>query len=62
MEALSDSTGIPADLLLTVNESEGGNGERGTWVHPEIGISIATWVSPKFAVWANSTLRLVLNG
>lgn len=60
--ALSRSAQIRADLLIVSNESEGVNDERGTWVHPEVAISIATWISPEFEVWANRTLRAVING
>lgn len=60
--ALSRSTQIRADLLIISNESEGTNDERGTWVHPEVAISIATWISPEFEVWANRSLRAVING
>jgi hypothetical protein len=59
--ALSRSTGIPADLLIVVNESEGSNDERGTWGHPSIAISIAGWISPEFDVWASEVLRLVIS-
>lgn len=62
IEALSESMQIHIDLLIVANESEGTNDERGTWVHPEVAIEIARWVSPEFNVWANRTLRLVLNG
>lgn len=62
LEALSGSAGIPADQLLIGNESEGTNEQRGTWVHPEVAVSIATWISPEFEVWANRTLRAVING
>ena len=44
------------------NESEGTNEQRGTWVHPEIAISIATWISPEFEVWANRSLRAIIKG
>ena len=28
----------------------GGNGERHTWVHPQVAINIAQWISPQFDV------------
>jgi KilA-N domain len=34
----------------------------GTWVHLEIALHLCQWASPKVAVWANRTLRLVLQG
>jgi hypothetical protein len=58
--ALSGSTGILTDLLIVGNESDGSNNERGTWGHPNIAISIAGWISPKFDVWASEVLRRVI--
>jgi len=49
LEALSSSVGIPAHELL---QSKGGNG-GGTWVHPNLAVELARWISPPFAVWMN---------
>ncbi|MEI7838730.1 MAG: KilA-N domain-containing protein, partial [bacterium] len=46
LEVISRSTGIPADLLINMNT--GGNGERHTWVHPQVAINIAQWISTEF--------------
>jgi hypothetical protein len=62
IEALSRSTGIPVDQLIIVNESEGENWERGTWVHFEVAISIATWISVDLEIWANRALRHIIQG
>jgi hypothetical protein len=65
IEALSTDTGIPVSALL-VEIIGGGNGKgatfQGTFVHPDIAISIASWISPKFEIWANRTIRAVING
>ena len=61
LEAFSESTGIPVDLLIVVNESEGSNDNRGTWAHPEIAIDFAKWVNVDFRIWANRTLRQVIS-
>ena len=61
LEALSRSVGIPTDLLI-VSNSEGLNDERGTWVHPKVATSIASWISPEFEVWASDVLLRVING
>lgn len=62
LKALAESTRISADLLIIENESSGTNEERGSWVHPEVAISLAAWISPEFEVWANRVLRAVING
>jgi hypothetical protein len=48
LEVLSSTTGIPAVELL--KQEQGGNGERHTWVHPQVAINIAQWISPEFDV------------
>lgn len=51
---------IPAVLLVTVTDDKGLI--WGTWADVEIAIDCAKWISAKFRVWANRTLRLVING
>lgn len=46
---------LPSDLVVT---KEGRNG--GTWAHPEIAIKMAQWLSYEFEIWANRTLRGVI--
>jgi KilA-N domain len=55
-------TGIPVSQLIIFVENDGNPAVQGTWVHPDVAISIATWISPEFEVWANRTLRLVVGG
>ncbi len=50
MVVLSRSTGIPADLLVEINESQGRNEDRGTWAERKVCIRFAQWCSPEFAV------------
>ncbi|MFN6538319.1 MAG: KilA-N domain-containing protein [Nostoc sp. EkiNYC01] len=60
-EGLSMSMGITIDLLV-ITIATGKNHHRGTWVHPEIAIDLAQWVSVEFRIWANRTLRQVITG
>lgn len=49
LEALSSDIGIPISELVQINK--GGVPElQGTWVHPQIAINLAQWLSPMFAV------------
>ncbi|MEH1961706.1 MAG: KilA-N domain-containing protein [Nostoc sp.] len=50
--------GIPISSLII--EIEGYGKEQGTWVHPEIAIDLARWVSVSFRIWANRTLMTVM--
>ncbi len=52
LEALSGSTGIPVDRLF-YSVITGPNDSRGTWVHPNMAVETARWISAPFAVWMN---------
>ncbi len=43
------SAGNPADPIQTI--TTGPNHLRGTWVHPQLAVDLARWISPAFAVW-----------
>jgi len=48
LQVLSESAQIHADSLIVYNCAYGK--ERSTWVHPQVAINIAQWISPKFDV------------
>lgn len=50
LQAFEESAGIPVGQLLEVNESQGSNESRGTWLHPKVALRFAQWCSAKFAV------------
>lgn len=61
IESLAVSTaGNPAVLVITLVDNQGLT--WGTWADMEIAIDCAKWISPKFRVWANRVLRLVIQG
>lgn len=43
-----------ADLLMVMN---GGNGSQGTWMHEDLAIEFARWLSPEFAYWCNKKIQ-----
>ena len=49
LRALSGSTGIPVDQLIATIVT-GPNEERGSWVHSQVAIHLAQWLSAEFAV------------
>ncbi|HLO84808.1 MAG TPA: KilA-N domain-containing protein [Nostocaceae cyanobacterium] len=61
-EGLSLDTGIPVSNLAIAIRGRGDKVEQGTWVHPEIAIDLAQWVSVEFRIWANRTLKRVVSG
>lgn len=46
---LSSDIGIPISELVQ-SVKGGGPSVQGTWVHPQVAINLAQWLSPKFAV------------
>lgn len=49
LEALEGSLGIPRDIIVQ-SVTTGANETRGTWVHPQVAINLAQWLSADFAV------------
>lgn len=39
---------------------QGGNGEQGTWMHEDVAIEFARWLSPVFAIWCNDRIKELL--
>jgi hypothetical protein len=56
--ALSNDIVIPISSLVI--EVDGYGSSQGTWIHPEIAIDLAQWVSVEFRIWANRTLMKVM--
>lgn len=52
--------GVQSGLLIETKNAIGGDGD--TYGHPQIAISVATWLSPAFEAWAGYTLLLVIRG
>jgi hypothetical protein len=53
LEALSSETGISVSNLCLVTK---GGAYQGTWVHPQVAIDLARWISAPFAVWMDGWL------
>ena len=59
LEALSAETGISvSNLCLTTK----GGAHQGTWVHPQVSVDLARWISAPFAVWMDSWFLEELSG
>ena len=48
---------ITADLVKVV---KGGNKQQGTWMHEDVAMEFARWLSPKFAIWCNDRIKELL--
>lgn len=42
------------DLVKVI---KGGSGEQGTWMHEDVAIEFARWISPEFAIWCNDKVK-----
>jgi len=61
LKELSSTTGIP--VVELIKQNTGGNGDRHTWVHPQVSINIAQWISPQFDVKVSSwVLEVMMTG
>lgn len=57
ISSLSAKTGIPATELVTVNQ--GGN-NQGTWLHEDLALIFAQWLSSDFYLWCNDRIKELL--
>ena len=60
LTALASVRGIPrTDMLLKIQ----GGGIQGTWMHEDVALEFARWLSPAFAIWCNDRIKeLLKNG
>lgn len=56
--ALSDDMQIPISALIKV--VKGGSNEQGTWMHEDVALEFARWLSPAFAIWCNKRIKELL--
>lgn len=57
IEVLSASKKIePTDLVKVTNGGE----NFGTWMHEDVALEFARWLSPKFAIWCNDKIKELL--
>ncbi len=59
MLSLSAKTGIPVLGLVTVNQ---GGSNPGTWMHEDLALIFAQWLSPDFYLWCNDRIKEILLG
>ena len=58
LSTLSTVRTIPLTGLVEVKQ--GGNGEQGTWMHEDVALEFARWLSPAFAIWCNDRIKELL--
>lgn len=55
IHTLSAVREIPLTDLVVVKQ--GGNEEQGTWMHEDVALEFARWLSPAFAIWCNDRIK-----
>ena len=58
LSTLSAVRTIPLTDLVEIKQ--GGNGEQGTWMHEDVAMEFARWLSPAFAIWCNDRIKELL--
>lgn len=46
---------LPSDLVVVINGDGGG-----TWMHEDVALEFARWLSPMFAIWCNDRIKELL--
>ncbi len=54
ISTLSAKTGIPVTGLVLVNQ---GGSNSGTWMHEDVALMFAQWLSPEFYFWCNDRIK-----
>lgn len=57
IDELSVVRGVPPTGLVVVHQ---GGRNQGTWMHEDVAIEFARWLSPKFAIWCNDRIKELL--
>lgn len=58
LSTLSAVRTIPLTDLVEIKQ--GGNSEQGTWMHEDVAMEFARWLSPAFAIWCNDRIKELL--
>jgi len=58
LSTLSAVRTIPLTDLVEIKQ--GGNKEQGTWMHEDVAMEFARWLSPAFAIWCNDRIKELL--
>ena len=61
--SLSSVRQICPSQLIVVNKGNSASFEQGTWMHEDVAMEFARWLSPEFGIWCNDCVKeLLLNG
>lgn len=58
--SLSAVRHICPSQLVVVQKGNSSQFEQGTWMHEDVALEFARWLSPKFAIWCNDRIKELL--
>ena len=58
----SDVRNPDITFVVTRKGNRSGGQDQGTWLHPDLALECARWLSPRFAIWTNRIIRRILAG
>ena len=61
IKELSADAVIPASGLVDTNKGGNNKTDQGSWIHPDLSISLAQWISPKFSIQVSKWVRTLFN-
>lgn len=59
LDMLSSDRQISLSQLVQVQKG-GNTHQQGTWMHEDVALEFARWLSPKFAIWCNDRIKELL--
>ncbi len=59
-EFLSELSTLRNRNLTDLVQVTNGGTDRGTWLHEDVALEFARWLSPKFAIWCNDRIKELL--
>ena len=59
ISALSKARNLAFDNLVIVKRGAATNG-GGTWLHSDLAIEFARWLSPEFSIWCNDIIKALM--
>lgn len=60
IQELSSDTAIPVSQLTEVRKGKSTKFTQGTWLHPLLALNLGRWISPKFAIWCDRHIKVLI--
>lgn len=60
IQSLSSVRHISLSQMVVVNKGNSNVYEQGTWMHEDVALEFARWLSPRFAIWCNDRIKELL--